>query len=47
MDEDRNVSRRDALRLTALAAGAPSALAILVGPARAVAAAAQANLAAR
>ncbi len=35
MDEDRNISRRDALRLTALAASAPSALALLAGPARA------------
>jgi hypothetical protein len=35
MDEDRSISRRDALRLTALAASAPSALALLVGPARA------------
>ncbi|HEY1643856.1 MAG TPA: beta-L-arabinofuranosidase domain-containing protein [Streptosporangiaceae bacterium] len=35
MDEHRKISRRDALRLTALAASAPPALALLADPARA------------
>src|ERR1051325_1641467 len=35
MDEDRKISRRDALRLTALAASAPPALALLGSPAEA------------
>jgi DUF1680 family protein len=35
MDEDRKISRRDALRLTAIAAGASPALALLVSPAEA------------
>ncbi|HEY1641763.1 MAG TPA: beta-L-arabinofuranosidase domain-containing protein [Streptosporangiaceae bacterium] len=35
MDEHRNISRRDALRLTALAASAPPALALLANPAQA------------
>jgi uncharacterized protein len=35
MDEDRNISRRDALRLTALAASAPPALALMASPAQA------------
>jgi DUF1680 family protein len=35
MDEDRKISRRDVLRLTALAASAPPTLALLVNPAQA------------
>jgi DUF1680 family protein len=35
MDNNRNISRRDALRLTALAASTPPALALLAGPAQA------------
>lgn len=35
MDEDRTISRRDALKLTALAASAPTALSLLASPAQA------------